>query len=1202
VIKVLNSIVVVFGVAGSLWCGFASNRAQAQGDVRTIFQIGKRDQSFTEFARKRNPGAPVVYDVGRSTPGADWFAYQPGLFDYQVAPSTREASWVENKSPSSGNLAKDPVPVPYKVKFSLGSPPQGKFVLHLDAIFRYGRPAAPRYEIDINGHAGSYQLAPKPAPDLWWPTGSGAPQFIGYQSLDMPLPASYFHAGGNTLTLKCAGGFGIYYDDLSLFNDRESSVAAFVSANLQPTIFYKRRGGELVELATLKLQTSEPLGRATLRAEIGSKAISANVEQSSFGDVETTIEVPATEQPARAAVYLEGQQSPVYQGSFVPARRWRVYAMPAEQADFGYDEVPARTLEWENRYTDRVLEIMKRYPSYSFNLDAAENLESYLATRDDEHREQLLGYLRNGKIGLNAMYAGFFTGAATTEELFQTIGYALAAGAHYKFPVDSASQTDEPTVTWALPQVLAAAGVKYFAEGSDPIRGPFNPIGHMNFHSPFYWEAPNGSKLLVWSAVSYVNIEDMAWGGWNLGSVEKGKYSPSSFGLEHSLPLFLSQYERKDYPFDAVLLYGLHNDEIPIWHNASADVIANWNQEYAYPAVIPSTQRDFYTYVVKNFDSSIKTLRGDAGAYWEDEMGADAKVAALNRTSQMQVVAAEKLDSIAQWLKPDLRVEGGPYRDAWKNILLADDYVWSDQYSTSRPFSYRTQYEEDAHRGYADAAYRQTRDLLRIGMDRVAELVKTDKPGVAVFNTETWQRGGFFDVELKSTEALKDPADGHLLSCGNLKVQTLYNEVKCWAPAIPPLGYKVYTIVDHPPATIQAGKIESAATAIEGKYYRLQLNSQTGAVAHLIDKATGKDLVNGPSGYGLNEYVYISGGDPVGRGSEKGSGEDNRILSSDPTLPLPHLTIHRPRTVGPAEVKRFPWGVSVTIHARSINTPQLTSTIILNDEEKSVIFDNELQKQPTLKREGIYFAFPFGVEKPKIEYQGATAWVNPETDMLPGANCEWFATQAGVRISGGKQNIGWASVDAPLITLGHPNRGLWPTTIQIKDGTVFSYVMNNYWYTDTPAQQDGHFRFRYILTSGDNLSQANTAQLAIGARSPLYVIPLEHKEWTPILPEQGQSFVSTSPRGISVVAMRPVPGERGAYLLRVQNGTSQATDAQIRFPGSQLEGAYIGSVMGDKSGSVDWSAHQVNISMAPSDVKTVVIRVGSTSATSKGQK
>jgi hypothetical protein len=82
-----------------------------------------------------------------------------------------------------------------------------------------------------------------------------------------------------------------------------------------------------------------------------------------------------------------------------------------------------------------------------------------------------------------------------------------------------------------------------------------------------------------------------------------------------------------------------------------------------------------------------------------------------------------------------------------------------------------------------------------------------------------------------------------------------------------------------------------------------------------------------------------------------------------------------------------------------------------------------------------------------------------------------------------------------------------------------------------------------------------------------------------------------------------VPGaERGAYLLRVQNSTSKAADTQIQFPGSQLEGAYIGSVMGDKSGSVEWSAHQVNLSMAPFDVKTVVVHVGSASDTSKEQK
>ena len=42
-------------------------------------------------------------------------------------------------------------------------------------------------------------------------------------------------------------------------------------------------------------------------------------------------------------------------------------------------------------------------------------------------------------------------------------------------------------------------------------------------------------------------------------------------------------------PFDAVLLFGLHNDEIPMRHWGDADVIDLWNREYAYPKVIPAT-------------------------------------------------------------------------------------------------------------------------------------------------------------------------------------------------------------------------------------------------------------------------------------------------------------------------------------------------------------------------------------------------------------------------------------------------------------------------------------------------------------------------------------------------------------------------------------------------------------------------------------
>jgi hypothetical protein len=928
--------------------------------------------------------------------------------------------------------------------------------------------------------------------------------------------------------------------------------------------------------------------------EIGSTRVETAIEQAGFGDVGATIEVPALDKAVPAAIYIAGEKTPVYRGTFVPQRRWKVYAMPIEQADFGYDEVPSRTLEWENRYIDKVLEIMKEFPSYSFTLDAAGNLDSYLTSRSQAQTQQLLGYLRNGKFGVNALYEPFLTGTVTTEELFRELEFALKAGKAHGFPVDSASQTDEPSVTWAFPQILAEAGIKYYADGSDPIRGSLNPIGLLNFHSPFYWEGPNGAKVLVWSGVAYTVLDDMTWGGWDRESVKAGQYHPSVLGLEHSLPLFLSQYDRKDYPFDAVFLYGLHNDEVPIRHYGSADVIELWNKEYVYPKVIPATQRDYFGYVTEHFGSQIPTYRGDGGAYWEDDAGTDARVTALDRSSQMRILAAEKLESIVSWIQPKLQFNYDPFQSAWDLLLLADDFVWSDMSSMSRPYSYLTQYEEDVHRGYAEAAYRQTRDLLTVAMDELQDLIQSDSPGAVVFNAESWDRGGFFDFELGTDEVLEDPSTSENIPCGSLESLPGYQRVRCWAVNIPALGYKFYRIAK---GRVPSGELlvsSGTATRIEGKFYTLQLDPQTGAVAHLMDKASGQDLANPGSPYKLNEYLYVAGGDPkVYSYQEGGAGNnDNRLLWSDPTLPVPQLTINRSTLVGTPTVQRYPWGTVVTVHSRALNTPEIISSITLNDQQKVVSFDDEVEKTATLKKEGVYFAFPFAVQNPRVEYQGATAWVNPVSDMLPGANLQWFTTQGGVRVWGTNQSVGWVSVDTSLITLKDINRGLWPASIEIRNGTVFSYAMNNYWNQSAPAQQGGRFKFQYALTSGAELSPLQTEHLAWEHRSPLFVIRHEHKEWNQTLPATGMGFLSVSPARVRILTIRPVMGkEKNIFLIRVQNDNAEGIKASLQVPHVRVMEGYLASVMGDRISPLSYSAHEVEIPMARNDVKTLVVRL-----------
>jgi alpha-mannosidase len=302
------------------------------------------------------------------------------------------------------------------------------------------------------------------------------------------------------------------------------------------------------------------------------------------------------------------------------------------------------------------------------------------------------------------------------------------------------------------------------------------------------------------------------------------------------------------------------------------------------------------------------------------------------------------------------------------------------------------------------------------------------------------------------------------------------------------------------------------------------------------------------------------------------------------------LTINRASLTAPPTVQRFPWGILVTVHTKALNTPEIVSAITLNDEQKAVAFDNQLEKTATLKKEGVYFAFPFAVQEPKMEYQGATAWVNPVSDLLPGANRQWFTTQAGVRVWGSNQSIAWASVDAALVTLQDINRGLWPATLDVRNGNVFSYAMNNYWYTDAPAQQGGHFRFRYALSTGSSLNQAEAAKFATEQRSELLVIRSEHKAWKQTLPLTGTGFFSAAPEGIAVLTIRP-EAERDTYLIRIANSTGAAVQATLEFPAITLATAHLQSVPGETLESVTWSPHEVEIPMAKYGIKSLIVRI-----------
>jgi hypothetical protein len=288
---------------------------------------------------------------------------------------------------------------------------------------------------------------------------------------------------------------------------------------------------------------------------------------------------------------------------------------------------------------------------------------------------------------------------------------------------------------------------------------------------------------------------------------------------------------------------------------------------------------------------------------------------------------------------------------------------------------------------------------------------------------------------------------------------------------------------------------------------------------------------------------------------------------------------------------QYPWGTEMVVRSSAPNTPEITTTITLFNQEKRIAFKNVVHKVATLNKEAIYFAFPFSLVQPRVNYQSATAWVDPERDMLPGANLQWFASQGGVWMSGTNNSVGWASADAPLVTFGDINRGLWPSSIKIKNGTVFSYVMNNYWYTDTPAQQGGQFTFRYSLTSGPRTSATDVLRLSAETRSPLVPIRRYSMGWEPTQPQKGRSFLTAGPSGVKVLTIRPLDHVRDSFLIRLQNSTAAKLHAELNFSGIEVAEAFRATPIGDRIDVLDTSSTGITIPLGSYDIQTIIVQV-----------
>ncbi len=1047
-------MIVAAGWIAILFVGFCATAIGAASDPGgTVFRLGAFDRSSREFA-DGEPSRPVNFLIGESNPATDWYSRQS----------------VQLEAESAGSKKQSAPNAPRAITFLLKKKPAALYRLRI-ALLLESR-SVPALVVTINGRHGTFFLHPEldynDNEDVFDPEYSHADIMFSFA-------ANYLHQGSNTITFQAIAEAAhldphasLNYDAIELDSQATGTREESPSAQIVPTIFYERKQGELVELVDVFVRDGK-LARSggIVDLSLSGTGYHQTVEPGGdFGEKRLEFAVPQFPAGTTAQLAWRVKASRNHAQQLIdPGKKWTLFLTPHIHLDVGFTDFQAKVASVQSRVIDEAMDLAAQHPDFRFSLDGEWSLEQFLTGRSPTDQQRLIAAIHKHQLFVPAQYANLLTGFPTAEVLIRSLYPSANFSRTHDTPFNYANITDVPSYSWSYASLLASAGIKYFIASSDNYRAPVLVQGRLNESSPFWWQGPDGKKVLFWYSRIYPQMEHL-------------------FGLpplvaagHDTLPVFLQAYEHANYHANAVILFGSQAENSDLFP-AQAELAEQWNSAYAFPRLEYSGFYDALETISRQMGGDIPTIRGDGGPYWEDGIASDAFYAAMERENESRGPSAEKLATLSSLIDPRIAVDKQRLDRMWADMLLMDEHTFGAWNSVSDPTSINAVDQLQVKNSFAIRAHALDEDITRNSLATLTDSIPISSGGLVIFNTLNWKRSGAVSFDLTKNNEIVDASTGTVVPVEVLRSGEAFDHVRFVAQDVPAFGYKVFHLrnTTKPSTAVDSSK----DITFESPYYRVILDPATGSVRSIYDKQMGRELVNQQSPYHFGQYLYVTGGD----------GDDdhpNSLLIHGPVLPKPDLQIHAAHEGNFVSLMRTPDGWVARMKCSDINTPNISSEIRLFDNEKKIEFVENVEKKEVYSKEAVYFAFPFAMEHPEFQYEIQNGVVDPAKDMYPGAGHEWFSVQHWVSVQQGGVSATLMPLDASLVTLGNINRGAWPSQFGDRAGTIFSYVMNNYWPTNYRAGQGGQFRFRYIITSAASTNAADLSRMGWQEMTPLEI-------------------------------------------------------------------------------------------------------------------
>jgi hypothetical protein len=702
-----------------------------------------------------------------------------------------------------------------------------------------------------------------------------------------------------------------------------------------------------------------------------------------------------------------------------------IYVIPSSHWDRGFITSPNEILPLVKAHINEVIDDAHADPKFRWTIESIWQLEAWFDRNPDPERvRELADLVRNGQIEISACYGSMHTSFMGAEELnlLTQDSFRIMKALGIGF-TDLAMMDDVPGFSRRLPQALAASHVRYFLNGSNLFIGGGTSLAPGRV--PFYWEGPDGSRVLTWVSQGKLGGYTEGLADYYLAPAARDFYRHALFipkELQGKPPLeimevgvkkLLAKYQKAGYRYNAVLVMFLHDFLPPsVEKKGLLPMVERWNASGREPQIRVAIPREFFQHILSKYGSEIPTYRGDWSGLWAEVKTNSPGISAMARKLQMELRTTSLLWG-SLWFRSGSGFPSG-------NLLLDYRQLWNyDEHSGAGqvgwPGLMTVQEINQTNQEYVDYVRSGLKDqqfLALAGMQprengaeaktepgTSAMSFGSEHPALKVFQPLSWKTNSVVRIPvspaLKGTQCVQHVGSTKILplqwsSTGGVFVARLS-----------PAGFTAFRSAPCPDAA--AGlKNEASSTTLQNRFYRLELRPADGAICHLIDREAGQEIVNQAAPDAFNQLVQVQGFSRVKTPQIRISFHTTRGPVYD------SLTVVRPGSVEPVTEYRL-------YHA----VKRLEIRNELDHSRMPVGTDSG-------KAQNYEFAFPVMPRAVirSVQYEDGDGLVSLPQDYLPGARID-AAVSHGLAIAADQFHFILASAQAFFWNFPRKGSGPW---------------------------------------------------------------------------------------------------------------------------------------------------------------------------------